>query len=137
MYYGLTTGRGSSISPISGLPTDRQVWIATQTLGEEYTDIWQYSSPRGQLPPSLNRRAALIFLSVLPTYILAKLGTNASLNQRHPDLANWLRNVKKILSVSTEINLAVFYLRGRYYDSVKRVLGIQQVRPSFPGGYSC
>lgn len=127
VYYGLTTGRGNPIQPFRGLPTNWEVRIATQTLGEEYTDIWQYSSRRGQLPPSLNRRAALIFLSVLPTYILAKLGSNASLNQRHPDLANWLRKVQKVLSVSTEINMTVFYLRGRYYDPMKRVLGIQQV----------
>lgn len=103
------------------------VQTATQTLGEEYTDIWQYSSRRGQLPPSVRRRFGLIFLSVFPSYILAKLGSNNALNQQNPELGSWLRNVQKVLSISTEVNLALFYLRGTYYDPMKRVLGIQQV----------
>jgi len=35
-----------------------------------------------------------------------------------------------------EVNLAVFYLRGTYYDLVKRLLGIQHVSPLvFLDGY--
>ncbi|KAF6766454.1 peroxisome assembly protein per8 [Ephemerocybe angulata] len=113
LYYGLTIGR------------------ATQTLGEEYTDIWQYSSKRGKLPPSTRRRALLIILSVFPAYALAKLGSNMSLNQMYPELGTWLRRIQKTLSITTEVNLALFYLRGTYYDPIKRILGIQQLS-SFP-----
>lgn len=100
--------------------------LATQTLGEEYTDIWQYSSRHGRLPTPLRRRIALVFLSVFPAYLLAKVGSNVSLNQRNPELAGSVRKVQRILSMATEINLAIFYLRGTYYDPVKRLLGVKQ-----------
>jgi hypothetical protein len=38
-----------------------------------------------------------------------------------------LKSLPVGLEVVTEINLAIFYLRGTYYDVVKRVLGIRHV----------
>ncbi|KAG2023186.1 hypothetical protein CC2G_000869 [Coprinopsis cinerea AmutBmut pab1-1] len=109
IYYGLTTGR------------------ATQTLGEEYTDIWQYDSRRTRFPPTSLLRLNLIALNVLPPYILAKLTSNASLGARRPELMSWLKSLTKVLSVVSEVNLALFYLRGSYYDPVKRLLGIKNL----------
>lgn len=109
---------------------------ATQTLGEEYTDVWQYSARHGHLPIPARRRLALIFLSVFPTYLLAKLGSNASLNQQNPQLAGSMRKVQRILSMATEVNLAIFYLKGTYYDPIKRVLGIRQVKAFHPNTFT-
>ncbi|PPQ98900.1 hypothetical protein CVT24_003531 [Panaeolus cyanescens] len=109
MYYGLTTGR------------------AVQTLGEEYTDIWQYSSLTKTLPPAPLIRIFLIISSSLPVYILGRWGQNATTIRNHPKLAVWLRRLPSALEIASEINLAIFYLRGTYYDLAKRLLGIRQV----------
>jgi peroxin-10 len=100
---------------------------ATQTLGEEYTSIWQYSSSTQALPPSSLIRTALIILSLVPSYFIGRLGQNVALNNRHPNLAKWLKRLPPALDIVTDINLAIFYLRGNYYNLVKRVLGIHHV----------
>lgn len=107
---------------------------ATQTLGEEYTSIWQYSPSTQTVPPSTLIRTTLIILSLVPSYFIGRLGQNEALNNRHPNLAKWLKRLSPALDIVTEINLAVFYLRGDYYDLVKRVLGIHHVC-SFPALY--
>lgn len=103
---------------------------AIQTLGEEYTDIWQHSSYSGAVPPSVSTRAALIIVSLIPSYALGRWGQSQSLIRRHPKIAKWFRWLPSLLEIATEVNLAVFYLRGTYYDLVKRLMGIQHV--SFP-----
>ncbi|KAF8912908.1 peroxisome assembly protein per8 [Gymnopilus junonius] len=108
-YYGLTTGR------------------ATQTLGEEYTDIWQYSSFDKAFPPSLATRTALILTSFFPAYVLGRWGQSNSLQNSHPKIARWFTTMPMILDVATEVNLALFYVRGSYYDLVKRVMGIKHI----------
>ncbi|PPQ67404.1 hypothetical protein CVT25_005983 [Psilocybe cyanescens] len=108
-YYGLTTGR------------------ATQTLGEEYTDIWQYSSHARTAPPPVYTRATLIMLSLFPSYILGRWGQSSALNNSNPEVAKWFRIMPAVINIATEVNLAVFYLRGTYYDVVKRLMGIQHV----------
>ncbi|KAF7986236.1 hypothetical protein HWV62_38695 [Athelia sp. TMB] len=105
-YYGLTTGR------------------AIQTLGEEYTDIWQHSSIERRRP-SQRARATLILLPTLPTYILARCGSR--LSSLNPRIASLLKSLPTTLEVVSEVNLAIFYLRGTYYDLVKRALGIQHI----------
>lgn len=100
---------------------------ATQTLGEEYTDIWQYSIFNKSTPPSPLARVVLILLSVVPSYLLGKWG-NALNNTSHPERAKWFKTVPTALEVVAELNLALFYLRGTYYDPVKRLMGIQHVR---------
>jgi peroxin-10 len=98
--------------------------VAAQTLGEEYTDIWQ--STTSGLGVSQRRRLALILLPIIPTYVAARL------NVRYPPGDSTLGKVRKslpaTLEIAGEVNLALFYLRGAYYDLVKRVLGIQYVR---------
>ena len=98
--------------------------VAAQTLGEEYTDIWQSTS--SGVGVSQSRRLALILLPVLPVYVAARL------NVRYPPGDSTLGKVRQslpaTLEIVGEINLALFYLRGVYYDLVKRVLGIRYVR---------
>ncbi|PIL30918.1 transporter [Ganoderma sinense ZZ0214-1] len=105
VYYGLTVGLGS------------------QTLGEEYTDIWLHSSRDGRRP-SPRLRAALILLPTLPSYILSRW--SSSLSQTSLTGAV-LRKIPTILEVLSEINLAIFYLRGTYYNIAKRLLGIKYI----------
>ncbi|KAG6814444.1 hypothetical protein H0H92_007448 [Tricholoma furcatifolium] len=103
-YYGATTGR------------------AMQTLGEEYTDIWQSSV---QTPPSPQRRTSLILLPTLSAYILGRIGGLSSIRTRYPRIGEALKTLPTYLEILTELNLAVFYLRGTYHDIVKRVFGIR------------
>ncbi|KAI0639013.1 peroxisome assembly protein per8 [Trametes polyzona] len=105
LYYGLTTGLGS------------------QTLGEEYTDIWLNSS-RTQRRPSPRLRAALILLPTLPSYLLSRWGSAIPQTSKAGAL---LRKIPTTLEVLSEINLAIFYLRGTYYGIVKRVLGTRYI----------
>jgi len=100
---------------------------ATQTLGEEYTDIWQYSSHERGVPPSVSTRTILILSSLLPSYALGRWGHSATLNIRHPEIARWLRIVPTAVDIATEINLAIFYLKGTYYSLIKRLIGIQHI----------
>ncbi|KDR85245.1 hypothetical protein GALMADRAFT_233991 [Galerina marginata CBS 339.88] len=108
-YYGLTTGR------------------AIQTLGEEYTDIWQYSSLSRAAPPSAPARTSLIVLSLMPSYILGRWGQNPTLNNNYPRIARWFKIIPMAMDIATEVNLAVFYLRGTYYDLMKRLMGTQHL----------
>lgn len=103
---------------------------AIQTLGEEYTDIWQYSSRIRTAPPPAATRAALIIASLVPSYALGRWGHSNSLTQRYPALSKYLRKLPAILETATEVNLAIFYLKGTYYDLVKRAMGIQHVSRS-------
>ncbi|KAI3615692.1 peroxisome assembly protein per8 (peroxin-10) [Moniliophthora roreri] len=109
VYYGFTTGR------------------ATQTLGEEYTDIWQQSTFNRSTPPSRLARTALVLLPTLPSYILSRFINISYLEEYSPRLASLLKKVPEALQVLTEINLAVFYIRGMYYDIAKRILGVPYI----------
>lgn len=99
---------------------------ATQTLGEEYTDIWQYSS-FSYSTPSSRARVALILLPTLSAYVLGRRGSTSSFGERYPAIGKLLKMLPVGLEVLAEINLAVFYLRGTYYDIVKRLFGIRHV----------
>ncbi|KAJ3856827.1 Pex12 amino terminal region-domain-containing protein [Lentinula lateritia] len=106
MYHGITTGR------------------ATQTLGEEYTDIWQHSAT---VPPSRLTRAALVLLPSVPAYILSRFVNMSRVSARSPRLATILRYLPFVLETLTDINLAVFYIRGVYYDGFRRILGVRLI----------
>lgn len=97
---------------------------AAQTLGEEYTDIWLHSAHASR-PPSRRTRLALLLLPTLPSYLLARWGSRLSPSSR---LGSVLRRLPTLLEIISEMNLAVFYFRGVYYDIVKRVLGARYVR---------
>ncbi|KAH9846626.1 peroxisome assembly protein per8 [Lenzites betulinus] len=105
LYYGLTAGFGS------------------QTLGEEYTDIW-LNSTRTHRRPSPRLRTALILLPTLPSYLLSRWGSAIPTTSKTGAL---LRKIPTALEVVSEINLAIFYLRGAYYGIVKRMLGIKYI----------
>ena len=98
-------------------------YTAIQTLGEEYTDVWQHSFY--ERVPSYRARVALILLPTLPSYILARWGS--LLANLEPRIAVFLRVLPTITEVASEINLAIFYLRGTYYDISKRILRIRHV----------
>ena len=98
--------------------------IAAQTLGEEYTDIWQSTS--NGIGVSQRRRLALILLPVLPIYVASRL--NVWYPPGDSTLGKVRQSLPATLEIAGEINLALFYLRGVYYDLVKRILGIRYVR---------
>ncbi|KAG7090774.1 hypothetical protein E1B28_009859 [Marasmius oreades] len=95
-----------------------------QTLGEEYTDIWQHSTSTRQTPPSLWVRSALVLLPTLPSYILARFVNIQLVEMRVPRLAALLKTLPSTLEILTEVNLAAFYVRGMYYDIFKRLISV-------------
>ncbi|KAF8528021.1 Pex12 amino terminal region-domain-containing protein [Hysterangium stoloniferum] len=103
-YYGLTTA------------------YAFQTLGEEYTDIWQLSH-RTKLS---SRKTLLVLasLSAVPQYLLRYL---LPMVNGHSRLTKFARHLPLALDILTEANLAVFYFFGTYYDLLKRLLRIRYV----------
>ena len=123
LYFGLTVGRGMAFSvdfvvrPLNARPT-----VGSQTLGEEYTDIWMHSASAGV--PSWHARAALVLLPTFPSYMFARWGAYLSPTSR---FASLVRRVPILLEIFSEINLAAFYFRGTYYDLTKRILGIRYV----------
>jgi peroxin-10 len=44
-----------------------------------------------------------------------------------------MKSLALLLDIASEINLAIFYLKGIYYDLVKRMLGVRQVGLVFWG----
>lgn len=110
------------------LPTE-----GSQTLGEEYTDIWVHSTYTGGLP-SWRARAALVFLPTLPSYMFARWGTYLPPTSR---LTSLVRRLPALLEILSEINLAVFYFRGIYYALIKRMLRIRYVSASCLAVLSC
>ncbi|KAH9836547.1 peroxisome assembly protein per8 [Rhodofomes roseus] len=105
LYLGLTVGR------------------ATQTLGEEYTDIWIHPTHSGGVP-AWRARAALVLLPTLPSYMLSRWGSHLPPTSK---LTSLVRRLPALLEILSEVNLAVFYFRGTYYDLVKRMLGIRYI----------
>ncbi|SJL06322.1 uncharacterized protein ARMOST_09658 [Armillaria ostoyae] len=97
-----------------------------QTLGEEYTNIWQYSASTGLSPPSQWLRLALILIPTIPPYILSRATELVSMSN-HPTLASILKALPSTLGVLTEVNLAIFYVSATYYSLVKRVLRIKHL----------
>ena len=115
------------ISLSTEIPLLRQ-HTATQTLGEEYTDIWQYSSVHRQLPPPSRLRLALILLPTVPYYLFSRWGHALRSSSLPAWLNGFITNSQEAMPVVSELNLAMFYVAGVYYDVVKRALGIQYVR---------
>ncbi|CAE7218404.1 unnamed protein product [Rhizoctonia solani] len=101
---------------------------ATQTLGEEYVGMWAYDSAT-RLLPSRKLRAALILLPTLPSYISSKLNSRAPGSS---SLHTYLRALPAIVETAVEVNLALFYLTGTYYNLTKRVLGVRHISNMLP-----
>ncbi|CAK5265021.1 unnamed protein product [Mycena citricolor] len=113
-YYGLTTAR------------------ATQTLGEEYTDIWQHSALYDSVPPPLLIRGALVLLPTLPPYLLARLDEFFPSYGPPTALRRLLKRIPIVFETVAELNLAIFYIWGTYYDVVKRILGVKKIAGTPP-----
>ena len=73
-------------------------------------------------------RTTLILSTFLPPYILGKWGQSSTLQNRHPKTAKLLTSMPLIWEVAAEVNLALFYIKGTYYDLIKRLMGIKHVR---------
>ena len=73
----------------------------------------------------MKRRAALVFLPAFPAYILSRFSTRLSGGNKK--LARVLGQLPRILDVLSEVNLAVFYFSGVYYDLVRRLLRVRNV----------
>ena len=97
-------------------------FLAIQTLGEEYTNVWVH--PKWARSPRI--RAALILLPTIPSYILARLGP--PLYSCYPRSKEVATAVVGALDVAAEVNLALFYISGVYYRLVRRLLGVPHVR---------
>ncbi|KIM29089.1 hypothetical protein M408DRAFT_306903 [Serendipita vermifera MAFF 305830] len=102
LYFGMTLGRGQS------------------TLGEEYVDIWPNS---GNGFPSKMLRLMLVVIPILPAYILSEGRLSSSgILQRLPILHTLLSVAPQLLTLAYSINLAIFYLRGKYHTLTQRLL---------------
>lgn len=95
----------------------------TQTLGEEYVDIWQYSSATRNLPTT-KLRTFLLLCSTLPQYLVSHLRRRVGNQGR---VSRWLASLPNFVELVSEINLAAFYLFGTYYDFTKRIFRIRQI----------
>ena len=104
-----------SLSSFTSLKNDL---VGIQTLGEEYTNIWQYSVASGLLPSKWTR-LAVILLPTLPSYLMSS--TN------HSRMSVLFKHFSSVLGPLVEINLALFYFSGTYYHLVKRLLGVRYV----------
>ncbi len=104
------------------LPRCAYIRKGMQTLGEEYTNIWQYSGASG-LPPSRWMRLGVVLLPTLPSYLLARGTTWMS------SPSALLKRLPTILGVLVEMNLALFYFSGTYYHLIKRFLGVRYASP--------
>jgi len=97
--------------------------LHAQTLGEEYVDTWQYSAYTRTMP-SVRLRAGLVLLSTLPQYLISRLRLRLAGRGR---LAHALSLLPAMTEVLVDINLAAFYLFGRYYDIAHRVFRIRKI----------
>lgn len=125
VYYGLTTGRGENLVIVRLGRTIMHSVTAGQTLGEEYTDIWQYSHRSQAIPPRGLLRMAMVLLPTLPRYLLGYLTPHL---HAYPRTFDFLKSLPTAIELLFEANLALFYFQGRYYDPIKRLLGIRHVR---------
>ena len=117
--------------------------IASQTLGEEYTDTWQ-QPPRPQAirkvpadcsdldctdsrPIHPQFRLALALFSALPPFFINRLIPR--LNGQYPNspVVALLRHLPWALETISEINLACFYFYGTYYNLATRIFRIRYV----------
>ncbi|KZT60463.1 peroxisome assembly protein per8 [Calocera cornea HHB12733] len=115
LYLSLTFGRG------------------LQTLGEEYTDVYQVSA-RSSRFPTARLRAIHVALSLLPSYLLSRLASLANAQGRQT-LSNALALSQTLVAAAGEVNLALFYFQGRYYSLLNRVLSLRPhtLSPPAPG----
>ncbi|GAA6063345.1 hypothetical protein JCM10212_004366 [Sporobolomyces blumeae] len=103
--------------------------LGSQTLGEEYCDILQYTA-RDRKPPSKPRRAALVAAHVLLPYFLARTYANArrALVQRNEALRATDSEVDSLFANSTPPPKPTGTLVQRFLD---RLASVANDLPSF------
>lgn len=77
--------------------------------------------------PFMQVHWALVLLSILPSYIISRLALRLNELSVGSWLAKTLRHLPTALDIVSEINLAVFYFRGTYYDLASRIFRIRHV----------
>ena len=125
IYYGLTTIRGN------------------QTLGEEYTNTIQvfsngYSSPNTirHVVPGTVKRIISILIQIFGRYLLDKCldmfktvvvsrSIPVTLSNSQYNILKWIAvNASDVVTSVNQLHLALFYLRGLYFNIGKRITGI-------------
>jgi peroxin-10 len=111
-----------------------------QTLGEEYTDIWIQSSRSGRTPLKMvcypllysaigsslwQLRASTVLTPSVFSYLLSRASTSTSLPIK---LKGKLKKLPVIFDFLAELNLAMFYLQGKYHNISQRLFGAHFVR---------
>lgn len=68
-----------------------------------------------------------VFASTVPSYVLYRV--IAYMNENHPRLwlTKYLARLPSVVGVFSEINLAMFYFWGSYYQFIKRLFGFRNV----------
>lgn len=81
----------------------------------------------------LQLRILLVVLPVLPAYILSQGRlASSSLLQRSPLFRSLLSSIPQLLTLAYSVNLAIFYLRGRYHTLTQRILGTSYISTIAP-----
>ncbi|OZJ02604.1 hypothetical protein BZG36_04276, partial [Bifiguratus adelaidae] len=115
----------------------------TQTLGEEYCDIFQLSH-KTETYPSVPRRTLLVLLNVVLPYVWSKSiarirRMRIALDDDEDDKSMIVRKAKAFVKRNgdaiydavannfSSVHLALFYFFGIYYSVSKRILGIRYI----------
>ncbi|KIJ45671.1 hypothetical protein M422DRAFT_778869 [Sphaerobolus stellatus SS14] len=99
----------------------------SQTLGEEYTDIWPIAPGSISSLYSRKRRSAFILLSALPPYLASRLLPRLNGYFTAACAKNLLHYLPTSLDLLSEINLAIFYFYGTYHELVNRILRTRHI----------
>jgi len=84
-------------------------------------DIWQLGTD-GIGFSSRRLRASLAILSILPSYVLARLPLlPQSVQNWLPELRSFIQALPQVLSATYSIHLAIFYLHGSYHSIGQRI----------------
>ncbi|PAA87604.1 hypothetical protein BOX15_Mlig002330g2 [Macrostomum lignano] len=111
-----------------------------QTLGEEYVNLVQVDRSRRRLPGSRARLFLILLQCLFPDLLLWLLRRvehrcRSDLTLSEPIQRRRLALLSRLSALATsayELNSALFYINGSYYQLSKRVLGINYLR-SRPG----
>jgi peroxin-10 len=74
-------------------------------------------------------RSVLILSSTIPPFLISRLTPRLTGMFPNSRVAAILRHLPQTLDIISEINLAIFYFSGTYYDLAKRIFRIRHVIP--------
>lgn len=107
--------------------------LGSRTLGEEYTDLIYVTRNGKQIPKLFQRLGFVLSYALLPYFVTKYLKRKfGGQEQEKEDNSNksWrklLANISysKLLDTFLNFHLALFYLKGSYYNLSKRVFGLR------------